>query len=177
MPTSKPALDPDWLPKPAAAKLLGASARQLERRTAAGYIEKKLGERKPTERNAPVFYSRADIVAFKAGTPNTHAVAVPEAAEVSQDVSIRIKPAQTSLARIAPAGERDFMAAFDALAASLRTATAAPKPWLTLGEAAEYSGLPAAWLVARAREGAIRAVNVGTGAREFWRFNREGLEK
>ena len=52
-----------------------------------------------------------------------------------------------------------------------------PKPWLTLSEAEAYSGLPRAWLIAQARAGALRAVNVGHGAREFWRFNREGLAK
>ena len=55
--------------------------------------------------------------------------------------------------------------------------TAQPKPWLTLDEAAEYSGLPRAWLIAQARSGALRAVNVGQGTKEFWRFNREGLAK
>lgn len=54
---------------------------------------------------------------------------------------------------------------------------AAPKPWLTLAEAVEYSGLPANYLVQQARADTIRAVNVGRGAREFWRFNREGLSK
>jgi predicted site-specific integrase-resolvase len=53
----------------------------------------------------------------------------------------------------------------------------APKPWLDVKAAADYSGLPASYLVQAAREGKIRAVNVGKGAREFWRFNREGLSK
>jgi hypothetical protein len=53
--------------------------RQLERRAQQGYIEKKLGERAPTERNAPVFYSRADIAALKAGKPNMYAREVPPA--------------------------------------------------------------------------------------------------
>jgi excisionase family DNA binding protein len=52
-----------------------------------------------------------------------------------------------------------------------------PKPWLTLDEAAEYSGLPRAWLLVQARSGALRAVNVGQGSRERWRFNREALKR
>jgi len=43
-------------------------------------------------------------------------------------------------------------------------------PHLTLSEAVELSKLPAAYLVAAARAGTIRAVNVGTSKREFWRF-------
>lgn len=49
------------------------------------------------------------------------------------------------------------------------------KPWLTTAEAAEYSGLPAAYLLTQARSGAIRAINVGTGKKEFWRFSRRAL--
>lgn len=51
------------------------------------------------------------------------------------------------------------------------------KPWLTLSEAVDYSGLPSTYLVQAARAGTIRAVNVGTGEKAFWRFNREGLSK
>ena len=51
------------------------------------------------------------------------------------------------------------------------------KPWLGVKDAAEYSGLPAAWLIEQARAGLIRAVNVGSGAREYWRFNRAALEQ
>ena len=50
-------------------------------------------------------------------------------------------------------------------------------PHLTLAQAVEYSGLPAAFLIAQARAGKVRAVNVGTGAREFWRFEREALAR
>lgn len=66
-----------------------------------------------------------------------------------------------------------------AIAAALREGQRGapePKPWLTLPEAAQYSGLPAHWLVAQARLGGIRAVNVGTGSKEFWRFNRAALQ-
>lgn len=78
------------------------------------------------------------------------------------------------------------------IADALRPAEPA-KPWLTLAEAAEFSGLPASWLLARARlgshpesaadkmyadpAGCVVAVNVGTGTREFWRFNRAALAK
>lgn len=57
-----------------------------------------------------------------------------------------------------------------AVAAAIRPPSPALVPHMTLTEAAEYSGLPAAYLVAGARAGTIRAVNVGTAKREFWRF-------
>ncbi|HEX4138341.1 MAG TPA: hypothetical protein VHY84_27270 [Bryobacteraceae bacterium] len=55
-----------------------------------------------------------------------------------------------------------------------------PKPWLNLDEAAEFSGLPRGWLLARARlgaQGAVIAINVGTEKQPRWRFNREALAK
>jgi DNA-binding CsgD family transcriptional regulator len=52
---------------------------------------------------------------------------------------------------------------------------ATPKPWLTLEEAAEYSGLPLRWLRTKAAEGSIHAIDVGSGQRHIWRFNRDGL--
>ena len=85
--------------------------------------------------------------------------------------------------RIAPApGSPRGGDPFAGLAAHLARLAAAfpaaqPKPWLTLSEAEAYSGLPRAWLIAQARSGALRAVNVGQGTKEFWRFNREGLAK
>jgi excisionase family DNA binding protein len=69
---------------------------------------------------------------------------------------------------------------FAGLAAHLTRLAAAfptpqPKPWLGLAEAAEYSGLPRDWLLAQARAGALRAVKVGKGSRDRWKFNREAL--
>jgi len=54
------------------------------------------------------------------------------------------------------------------------------KPWLTLDEAAEFSGLPRGWLLAQARRGeasvpSVMAINVGTEKQPRWRFNREAL--
>jgi hypothetical protein len=49
------------------------------------------------------------------------------------------------------------------------------RPWLTLAEASEWSGLPAAWLLAQARAGAPFALNVAHGSKAHWRFNREAL--
>lgn len=51
------------------------------------------------------------------------------------------------------------------------------RPWLTLPEAAEVSGLPAGWLLAQAKAGAGFALNVAAGARAHWRFNRAALRE
>jgi hypothetical protein len=185
MPAPKPALE-EWIPKAAAAKLLGVSLRQIERRERDGFIEKRTLPRLATESTGRVLYSRADLVALKAGRPNTHARAVapdPES-DTDQPVSERLnasqngKPTALALVRNAPADP------FAGLAAHLaRLATAfptsmppAPKPWLTLEEACEYSGLPRGYLLKRAREGWDAAVDVSTGgAHQFWRFNRAAL--
>jgi hypothetical protein len=226
-----------WLSKAEAAQALGVSVRQLELKTAQGRIRKETLPKKPNERAARVVYSREDLDAIRAGSPNRHgeAAIVPAATKgrdsvpwgdlieqlsaiaravpspdrqteqlgamvtaISQAFSI---PAQEREAA-ATERERAMMASIDrfiellatretertaedpfaGLAAHLaRLAAAFPaaqaKPWLTLDEAAEYSGLPRAWLIAQARAGALRAVNVGQGTKEFWRFNREGLAK
>lgn len=56
------------------------------------------------------------------------------------------------------------------------------RPWLTLKEAAEYSGLPEAWLLGQARnplpsEGIVDAVRVGGQGTPggVWRFRRDAL--
>lgn len=62
-------------------------------------------------------------------------------------------------------------------AIAARPAPAPPKPWLSLDEAAGYSGLPRAWLLAQARNGSWLALNVGSAKRASWRFSRGGLRK
>jgi excisionase family DNA binding protein len=57
-------------------------------------------------------------------------------------------------------------------------APASPKPWLTLDEAVEFSGLPRAYLVRAARNGAAFAKDVSASdKRAAWRFSREGLAR
>ena len=56
------------------------------------------------------------------------------------------------------------------------------RPWLTLDEAAEFSGLPKSWLLLQARGGIgrepfVHAINVGTERRASWRFSRAALSR
>lgn len=77
------------------------------------------------------------------------------------------------------AADAKQLQAIEALSAAFIRAFPPPAPgpryWLKLTEAAEYSGLTEAWLLAQARAGAEYALNVGMGTRANWRFNREML--
>jgi len=50
------------------------------------------------------------------------------------------------------------------------------KPWLTLIEAAEYTGLPASYLLKQAKYGALDARDVGPRPGGRWRFSRHSLK-
>lgn len=162
----------EWIGKEEAGRLLNVSTRQLQRRAQEGFIARRYLPKSETQKTAPVVYSRADIEQLlREGIPAKYHMPGED------EIGIAKAPApQTSLAARPPApnGGGELAHLMNYFAAAFPPA---PRPWLALAEAAEYSGLPAAYLVAQARSGAIRAVNVGTGAREFWRFNREGLGK
>lgn len=155
-------IEPGWLPKDEAAKLLGVSVRQLEHRATRREIRKNVLPRQRNERTARVQYSVEDIKAILNHRPN-HYPAPPTAIS-----SARREP----IAGLA-AGY---------VAEILRSLPTPPppapppvlRPWLTLDEAVAYSGLPKGWLLRRAFEGAPFAVNCGR-KRASWRFNRDAL--
>ena len=175
-----------------AAMMLGVSLRQIERRESQGYIEKRKAERRMGESTARSEYSRADIEALKAGTPNVHArevsqtegyiEAIREAGEESQKARKPENGAGKALATRPPNSWPSFEERIGAFVATLQAnpLVRAPqlRPWLTLDEAVAFSGLPRAFLVAKAVEGVPWAIDVcAGGTRAFWRFNREGLGK
>jgi hypothetical protein len=170
-------LDPqEWIPKSAAAKLLGVSLRQVERREQNGYIEKRIEPRLAHESMGRVLYSRSDVIALKSGKPNIHAREVP----ISESQPGGEKSAGAGRALAVVARKADPFAGLPAFLAQLGAAypaPAAPRLWLTLEEAAEHSGLPASWLKRRAEDGSIDALNVGTAKACRWRFNRDALGK
>lgn len=166
----------DTLTKPEACALLGKSKRTVETlvakgRLAVGYVQGPNGK---TAR-----FRRADVEALKAelDTPSMRAVVPANGAQNGPEVP------RDGSERRSVWGDPDWLANFATLTRALPPALPAPeapprvKPWLSLGEASAWSGLPSAWLLAQARAGKIRAVQVGTGTREFWRFSREGLER
>jgi len=170
----------EWVGKQTAAKFLKVSFRQLERRAQAGYIAKKFLPRKPSEKAQAVVYKMEDLRALKDGTPNMSAV-VMEAPRPPKPKKAAAEPeaAPQSLA-VTRSAEADPFEGLAAKLVALSTFAAKyqPKPWLTLAEAVEYSGLPAAFLLSRAHSKPVGfAVNVGQGTKAFWRFSREGLAK
>jgi hypothetical protein len=157
--------DNAWLGKAEAAALLGVSVRQLELKTAQGLVRKETLPKKPSDRAARVVYWREDLDAIRAGKPNRGGETKPAESETK------------ALAREMPTSP-DPVAALVAALARAFPAPAPPaqkaKPWLSLKDASDYSGLPARYLVQAAREGKMRAQNVGL-KRDRWMFPREGL--
>lgn len=188
MPTPKPALE-EWIPKAAAAKLLGMSLRQIERREKEGFIEKRTLDRLPTESTGRVVYSRADLIALKAGTPNTHARVVADAPAPHMFPGSEFPAAERNALAVvrqpqAPAdpfaGLAAHLARLSAAFPSPAAVVAALKPWLTLDEAVEFSGLTRPWLLheAEAGQGSIAIRDMGKHTRGGrWRFLRDDLGK
>lgn len=137
-------------------------------------------------REARIERASAERLKVELDAPSYRAVSTPEGA-------LTLVPREMSAS---------LGAALTEIAASLRPPIE-PKPWLTLAEAAEYSGLPASWLLGVARTDAalqaemdrmasmnggesvgsvvarhpvhVVAVNVGTAKRASWRFHRDQL--
>ena len=150
-----------WLAKAEAAALIGVSVRQLELKTAQGQIRKETLPKKPNERAARVVYSREDLDAIRAGKPNRYGEKTSNGVE-KQEVT---RAAPDAVAALAAALARAF---------PTQPVQKPVKRWLGLKEAAAYTGLPARWLREAAREGRLRAQNVGQ-KRERWMFPRDGL--
>jgi hypothetical protein len=181
VPQPKPAKE--WITAEEAAALLGVNLRQVQKRARAGYIEKRRLPRLPTESAGRVEYSRADVDALLDGTPNhCEPVGFPQrvrAAEEAEAGSDARPPAAGNGTRaLAPAA---FFRPPE-LAAGHWPAPTAPRAWLTLPEAAAYSGLPEVTIVSLTRGGMIRAIDqwgqdVGQGThRASYRMSRASLD-
>jgi hypothetical protein len=140
----------DWISKDAAAKLLGVSVRQVENRAARGEIEKRTLPKLASERAARVEYSRRDVDAIRAGGGRPPALAAANGAPLNAS-AVTVRPPAL------PAGSNPFAGFAAQLAALAGAFPPAGKPWLSLKEASEYSGLPARWLREAARAGKLRA--------------------
>jgi hypothetical protein len=163
-----------WLTKDSAAARLGISVRTLERHI----DEKRLSTRLQPEpgRRPRVLVDphsldslAAELSAVRGGGQlAAPAAAAPPAPVGAAELVDQLGPALASFA--------DRLAAELASAVRPSPAAAAPvRPWLTLDEAVEYSGLPKGWLLAQARGGCPVALNVSMGRGESWRFSRRRL--
>jgi hypothetical protein len=152
-------VDPSqWVPKLEAAKIINLSVRQVEHLAAKGELRKRTLPKALSERAARVAYYRPDLEDILSG--NRKNPAVPFAPAAAPPAGVLALPA----------------ALIDALRERRELPAPAPRPWLTLTEAVEYSGLPASWLLAQARRGVPWALNVGQGIKAHWRFNRNAFE-
>lgn len=182
-PAHTPAPDTStWPTQTQAAVQLGTNERTIRRWIEAGRLKTAL--RPAVGRKPLVIVDPADVARVR----------------IERQPAVQIEPSRTGIdpglidpapgpdtrqvVRAVDYNQRDPITGADAsvvtalLKAMFAAASAAvPKPWLTTAEAVEYSGLPKAWLLEQARKGKIRAVNVGSGSRERWRFNREALIK
>jgi hypothetical protein len=144
-----------WISRQEAAKRLKVSERQVERLVARGAIAKRRLAKEPWQKTPTLLYSAADVKRFLEGERNSSANPLP--------------------ARPGPNGGE--------LAGILATMARASgeqrlKPWLSLREAAEYSGLPMAFLAHAAETGRIDAVNVSLGEKQKrWFFVRKALRE
>lgn len=160
----------NWLEKEEAAKLLGRDKRQIDRRAKQGFIETRR-EEQPWQRKARRYFSRADILAILEGKPNRYPVATSQRSTSGNGGN----DGQAGDSGRGTSGNGGNMP--DGHPDSVKVLTAAPKrPWLTLSQAAEYSGLPEEWLQGQAEAGTIHAVNVGKET-PAWMFSRKGLKK
>ena len=143
---------PEYLSKTVAAARLGLSVRRLMELAQQGKIEGFRQFDPQTRRDATMF-DVSDIARLKAEwTPKAIVPALPAA------------PASTALVRAnggppAPA------------------AAPSPRPWLTIGEAADYSGLPAATLRQFVESGRLAALDVGVRPGGRYRVRRADLDQ
>jgi hypothetical protein len=169
--TTATATSEEWVSKEEAAALMGVKPRQVEKRAQAGYIEKRYLDRRLNERSARVQYSRADIVAFLAGTPNhCEAVAQDAAKSVSREVSGSLAGnSGNALALI----DQTLPLGFWSTIFERRREPREPRAWLTLAEASEYSGLPVPFLSQLLRAELVYAIGRGPAT---WRIQRASLD-
>jgi hypothetical protein len=169
-----------WVPKKEAAELLGCSVRWLERIAARGHLRVETHAR-ARGRGRMAVYAKADLDAWLAGEPNSHAVEVAPApaagSNAADTVALAPNGAGKSAPGMGPGVAQGVALALGAIAAQKPAAAPPVKPWLTLREAAEYSGLPVTYLVRQAKNGADFVRNVGTEAGPRYRFNRDALAR
>lgn len=116
-------------------------------------------------------FDRADVERVKAE------IDAPVVRPVNGTAQVALQTPGTALAKRGTMSEWEDFARLLATIVKARETPLALERYMSVAEAVEYSGLPAAYLIKAAKAGTIRAVNVGTGKREFWRFAREGAGK
>ena len=151
----------DWKTKAEAAEILSCSQKTIERMAAQKRIQ-KIMRRNPGRKATPVYHP-GDIEAIRSDSVQFEGFHVGRDEE--QVMAMALPPPQSGDDRPAPlSADRD----------SPVPATTAPrhKLFLTLDEAADYSGMPKAWLLRKIEKGELSAIEAGG-----WRIRRADLEQ
>lgn len=136
----------EYLTKEVAAKRSGRSVRRLLELAAAGKVRKKIVQ-DPRNNNRPIsLFNAADIDALARGETSTAMVLQAKAPPV---------PFAAMPQRAAPISDR---------------------PWLTLDEAADYSGLPASFLLGMIKRKKLPALDVGPRKGGRWRVAKRDID-
>ena len=149
----------DWKTQAEAAEILKCSQRTIGRMAGQKKIQRML-RRVPGRKPMPVF-NPDDIEALRAEMVQVEPFPVRERGEGK------------ALARQTSQGRVDLLAQL--LADRIPPGRAVPveqKVFLNLKEAAEYSGMPKAWLMREIKSGKIKAIKAGG-----WRIRRSDLEQ
>jgi len=136
----------EYLTKDDAAKRSGRSVRRLLELASRGQLRKRIIRDAKNGNRALTLFHAGDIAALADG----------EAPHGALQISGPVRP----IAAL-PQGEE---------------LAKAPRLWLTLAEAADYSGLPASYLLAQIGEKKLPALDVGVRPGGRWRISRHDLK-
>ena len=145
---------PEYISKQLAAESLGLSPRRLLEISQTGQIKRRYARDPVTKRRQAIFRA-ADVARLADEIASRKCSVRPEAAARSESAALShirtVPPALPQLERPA-------------------------RPWLTVDEAADYTGLPASFLASMIAAGKLAALDVGVRAGGRWRVNRRDLD-
>ena len=141
----------EYLNKETAARRSGRSVRRLLELAAAGRIRKQIIKDEKNSGRALAVFHAGDIAQLAKGEMPP----VNGALQISRPVRHVAALPQPEIASVIPP---------------------TPRPWLTLAEAAEYTGLPESFLAKRIGEGKLPALDVGPRPGGHWRVSRRDLD-
>lgn len=165
----------EWVLIDKAAKLAGLSKREFQRKVSRGLVRKNIVKENGSQARA--LFSVEDILQLKADRESgiyrqPAALSVrtqtPQIAEIISRLDQRIEELN---------GEkftREIRAAKSVIASAVEKHAEATKPWLTVSEAAEFSGLPKYYLYQKCRDGSL-GINCGTVKHPRFRIKRTDL--
>lgn len=142
-------MNQEYLTKEVAEKRSGRSVRRLLELAASGRIRKKVvRDPKNANRELALFHA-GDIALLKLGMLDQVAPPAPKQLQIAAPVR---------------------------QAAAVPAVPAQPRLWMTIAEAAEYSGLPASFLIRLIDGGKLAALDVGPRPGGHWRIAKRDLE-